>query len=52
MTPEGTIALEPGTTVYIPIGLHHATVSNGPGDLEMVTAFAPPIVPGSYEEDE
>jgi quercetin dioxygenase-like cupin family protein len=52
VTPEGTVALEPGTTVFIPIGLHHATVSNGPGDLEMVTAFGPPIVPGSYEVDE
>ena len=49
VTPEGTAALEPGTVVYIPIGLHHATVSNGPGALEMVTSFSPPVVPGSYE---
>ena len=52
VTPEGTVPLEPGTTVFIPIGLHHATVSHGPGDLEMVTAFGPPVVPGSYEEDD
>ncbi|MEE9298702.1 MAG: cupin domain-containing protein [Acidimicrobiia bacterium] len=55
VTPEGTVTLEPGTTVYIPIGLHHATVSHGPGPLEMVTSFSPPVVPGSYEnkdEDE
>lgn len=55
VTPEGTVTLEPGTSVYIPIGLHHATVSNGPGPLEMVTSFSPPVVPGSYEnrdEDE
>lgn len=51
ITPEGSVALEPGTTVFIPIGLHHATVSHGPGDLEMVTAFSPPVVPGSYEDD-
>lgn len=50
VTPEGTVALEPGTTVYIPPGLHHATVSHGPGKLEMVTAFGPPVVPGSYED--
>ncbi len=49
VTPEGTAQLEPGTVVYIPIGLHHATVSNGPGPLEMVTSFSPPVVPGSYE---
>ena len=49
VTPEGTVDLEPGTSVYIPVGLHHATVSNGPGPLEMVTSFSPPVVPGSYE---
>ncbi|MEE8331290.1 MAG: cupin domain-containing protein [Acidimicrobiia bacterium] len=51
VTPEGTEQLEPGTVVYIPIGLHHATVSHGPDPLEMVTAFSPPVVPGSYEDD-
>jgi mannose-6-phosphate isomerase-like protein (cupin superfamily) len=50
VTPEGSVALEPGTAVYIPVGLHHATVSNGPGPLEMVTSFSPPVVPGSYEQ--
>ncbi len=49
VTPEGTAKLEPGTVVYIPVGLHHATVSSGPGPLEMVTSFSPPVVPGSYE---
>jgi len=52
VTPEGTVPLEPGTTVFIPIGLHHATVSHGPGDLEMVTSFGPPVIPGSYEQDD
>ncbi|HCV24121.1 MAG TPA: hypothetical protein DGN59_11740, partial [Candidatus Latescibacteria bacterium] len=50
VTPEGSVSLESGTTVYIPIGLHHSTVSHGPGPLEMVTSFSPPVVPGSYEE--
>ncbi|MAG68782.1 MAG: hypothetical protein CL471_00555 [Acidobacteria bacterium] len=50
VTPEGSVSLKSGTTVYIPIGLHHSTVSHGPGPLEMVTSFSPPVVPGSYEE--
>jgi mannose-6-phosphate isomerase-like protein (cupin superfamily) len=49
ITQGGTVELQPGTTVYIPIGLHHATVSSGPGSLELVCAFSPPVVPGSYE---
>lgn len=52
VTPEGTAALDPGTVVYIPVGLHHQTVSHGPEALEMVTSFSPPVVPGSYEEDD
>ena len=52
VTPEGTVPLEPGTAVFIPIGLHHQSVSHGPGNLEMVTSFGPPVVPGSYEADE
>lgn len=51
VTPEGTVPLEQGTAVFIPIGLQHRTVSLGPGDLEMVTAFGPPVAPGSYEEE-
>jgi quercetin dioxygenase-like cupin family protein len=49
VTPQGTVELVPGTTVYIPVGLHHATVSTGPGPLELVCSFSPPVVPGSYE---
>jgi mannose-6-phosphate isomerase-like protein (cupin superfamily) len=49
VTPQGTVELEPGTSVYIPLGLHHATVSAGPGPLELVCSFSPPVVPGSYE---
>jgi oxalate decarboxylase/phosphoglucose isomerase-like protein (cupin superfamily) len=51
VSPENTVALEPGVCVYVPAGLFHATVSNGPGPLEMVTSFSPPIVPGSYEKN-
>jgi mannose-6-phosphate isomerase-like protein (cupin superfamily) len=49
VTPEGTVELKAGTSVYIPVGLLHATVSSGPGPLELVCAFSPPVVPGSYE---
>lgn len=51
VTPEGTAILEPGTVVYIPVGLHHQTVASGDEPLTMVTSFSPPVVPGSYEED-
>ncbi|OFW64551.1 MAG: hypothetical protein A2135_08545 [Actinobacteria bacterium RBG_16_67_15] len=50
ISPEDTVTLEPGVAVYIPIGTHHATVSLGPGPLEMVCSFSPPVAPGSYED--
>jgi quercetin dioxygenase-like cupin family protein len=50
VTPEGIAKLEPGVTVYIPAGLHHATSSDGPEPLQLVSVFSPPVVPGSYEE--
>ncbi|NQV06362.1 cupin domain-containing protein [bacterium] len=50
VSPVNTVKLEPGVSVYIPVGLFHATVSTGPGPLEMVTSFSPPVVPGSYED--
>lgn len=49
VSPEGTVELRPGTAAYIPAGLHHATVSSGPGPLELLCTFSPPVVPGSYE---
>lgn len=49
VTPEGTAELEPGVTVYIPAGLHHATASDGPEPLQLVSVFSPPVIPGSYE---
>ena len=50
VSPEGSVPLEPGTAVYIPVGVHHATVSLGPGNLELVTSFSPPVVPGSWDK--
>jgi mannose-6-phosphate isomerase-like protein (cupin superfamily) len=49
VTPEGSVDLEPGISVYIPMGLLHQTVSRGPEPLELVSVFSPPVVPGSYE---
>jgi mannose-6-phosphate isomerase-like protein (cupin superfamily) len=49
VTPEASADLEPGVAVFIPIGTHHATESDGPEPLEMVCVFSPPIVPGGYE---
>ncbi|MGA2513649.1 MAG: cupin domain-containing protein [Candidatus Limnocylindrales bacterium] len=49
VTAEATADLEPGVAVWIPVGVHHATESDGPEPLEMVCAFSPPIVPGGYE---
>ena len=51
VSPVNTVDLEPGTVVYIPIGLHHQTVNDGDEPLTMVTSFSPPVVPGSYEQD-
>lgn len=44
------IELAPGVAVYIPVGVEHATEADVREGLEMVTVFAPPNVPGSYEE--
>lgn len=49
VTPAGTVELAPGTAIYVPVGLHHSTVSHGPEPLELVSVFSPPVVPGSYE---
>lgn len=49
ITPEGSVHLGPGTAVYIPPGLHHATVCHGPEPLELLSVFSPPVIPGSYE---
>jgi len=49
VTPQGTVPLEPGTSVFIPIGVEHATESFGPDPLELVSVFSPPVIPGSYE---
>lgn len=50
VTAEATAALEPGVAVHIPVGTFHATEADGPGPLELVCFFSPPVVPGSYEK--
>jgi putative monooxygenase len=47
-SPENSVDLEPGTAVFIPVGLHHAIESYGPGPLQFVTMFSPPVVFGVY----
>lgn len=47
-SPENDVDLEPGTAVFIPVGLHHAIESYGPGPLQFVTMFSPPVVFGVY----
>lgn len=49
VTPDASADLEPGVAVFIPIGTFHATESDGPEPLELVSVFSPPVVPGSYE---
>jgi quercetin dioxygenase-like cupin family protein len=49
VTGLGTAELEPGVAVFIPMGVHHATESDGPEPLELVSVFSPPVEPGSYE---
>jgi quercetin dioxygenase-like cupin family protein len=46
---DGKAELEPGVTVFIPIGTFHATECDGPEQLELLCVFTPPVVPGSYE---
>jgi quercetin dioxygenase-like cupin family protein len=46
---EGKAELEPGVAVFIPAGTFHSTESDGPGSLELLCIFTPPVVPGSYE---
>jgi len=48
ISPENEVDLAPGTAVFIPVGLHHAIESYGPGPLEFVTMFSPPVVFGAY----
>lgn len=47
--PDSVVELEPGVAVYIPPGTEHATIAYAGQDLELVTVFSPPVVPGSYE---
>ena len=46
---ERTEALEPGTTVFISPGAEHEIRLTGSDPLKLVTVFAPPVRPGSYD---
>ena len=50
VTADAVADLEPGVSVFIPVGTFHATESDGPEPLELVCLFSPPVVPGSYEK--
>jgi quercetin dioxygenase-like cupin family protein len=52
VTPEGAAEIEAGDVVWVEPGTPHATESDGPEDLQLVCFFSPPVVPGSYEEDQ
>lgn len=43
------VELRPGVAVYIPPGVHHATIADADEPLHLITAFSPPVMPGSYE---
>jgi quercetin dioxygenase-like cupin family protein len=45
-----TVTLVPGSAVYIPPGVEHATVADEGEPLHLVTVFSPPTVPGSHEQ--
>jgi quercetin dioxygenase-like cupin family protein len=49
VTPDGTADVEPGVVVHVSPGTFHATEADGPGDLELVCVFSPPVASGSYE---
>ena len=46
---DSVVELVPGTAVYIPPGVMHATVAYDEAPLQLVCAFSPPVTPGSYE---
>jgi len=48
-TADATVRLKPGVAVYIPPGIQHATAADEGEPLHLVTAFSPPVSPGSYE---
>jgi mannose-6-phosphate isomerase-like protein (cupin superfamily) len=49
VTPEKTEPLRPGMAVFIPIGQEHQIVLTGDRPLKFISAFSPPVVPGSYD---
>jgi quercetin dioxygenase-like cupin family protein len=39
-----------GTVVHVPPNTFHATVSDGPTELQLLCVFTPPVRPGTYEK--
>jgi quercetin dioxygenase-like cupin family protein len=52
VTAERTVALEPGTAIFIPPGSPHQIVVTGDETIKLVTVFSPPVVPGAYDPKE
>jgi quercetin dioxygenase-like cupin family protein len=48
-TGATVVDLIPGVAVYIPPGIAHATSADEHEPLHLLTAFSPPVIPGSYE---
>jgi quercetin dioxygenase-like cupin family protein len=48
-TDSDVVPLSPGVAVYIPAGISHATAADDGEALHLITAFSPPVTPGSYE---
>jgi putative monooxygenase len=49
ITDATVVDLSPGVAVYIPPGLIHTTSADDGEPLHLLTAFSPPVIPGSYE---
>jgi quercetin dioxygenase-like cupin family protein len=49
ITDARVVDLSPGVAVYIPPGIVHSTSADEGEPLQLLTAFSPPVVPGSYE---
>lgn len=50
VSETGTVELQGGVAVHVPVGLFHSTECDGPSRMELLCVFTPPVVPGSYEK--
>lgn len=49
-TDTEDIILEPGLAIYVPPGLEHAVINDGPETIRLITLFSPQVIPGSYDK--